>query len=179
MQQYDDTLKQLVSQSLKESEELAALERQCAEQPEDIQVRYTLAEAFAARSRFAEAACAYRAILELKPDFEPALIGLGIAELQLGNFEQAIAALSKAAALNPHSAEIQFYLGNAFDDAGKNDDAMRAFQNALALQPNFEEAHLALGFLYYRVGNRQGVREQYHRLQSLNSPLAEQLSHLL
>ncbi len=175
----DDTLKHLVSESLKDAEALAELEQQCAQHPDDYKAHYTLAEAYAARGRFTEAATAYRAALACKSDFEPAWVGLGIAELQRGELESAIAALSQAATLNPNSPEIHFYLGNALDDAGKNQEAIDALQKALALHPQFEEAHLALGFLYFRTGNQQGVREQYQHLQSLGSPLAEQLSHLL
>jgi Flp pilus assembly protein TadD len=177
--QYDDTLKRLVSESLKDIEALAKLEQQCIQHPDDYEAHYKLAEAYAARGRFAEAVTAYRASLACKSDFEPALVGLGIAELQRGELEQAIAALSQAAELNPNSAEIQFYLGNALDDAGKNQEAICALQKALALHPQFEEAHLALGFLHFRTGNRQGVHEQYRQLQSLGSALAAQLSHLL
>jgi cytochrome c-type biogenesis protein CcmH/NrfG len=79
--QYDDTLKRLVSESLKDIEALAKLEQQCIQHPDDYEAHYKLAEAYAARGRFAEAVTAYRASLACKSDFEPALVGLGIARI--------------------------------------------------------------------------------------------------
>ncbi|MCS7013408.1 MAG: tetratricopeptide repeat protein [Chloroherpetonaceae bacterium] len=177
--QYDDALRRAIEESEKETFELAALEQRCIAEPQNAVAHFALAEVLALRGRFAEAAKAYHAALTCNPNYIEALVGLGLVELQRGEIVSAVEALSKAAALSPQSAEIHFYLGNALDDAGKNEEAIKAFETALDLKPDYEEVHLALGFLYYRIGNQKGVREQYRVLQALQSPLAEQLARLL
>ena len=65
------------------------------------------------------------------------------------NREQAIAAWSKAVALDPRCAAAFMNLGKAFQKTGNNGRAIDAYRKALAVQPQHVPTHLELANLLY------------------------------
>ena len=91
----------------------------------------------------AQALC--RQILKDLPDHFDALHLLGVSEADSNHFEEATAALTRATALNPRSAEAQSNLGWSLLRLGRHQDACVALERAVALNPNFPTALTNLG----------------------------------
>ena len=66
---------------------------------------------------------------------------LGNLKGRQGQYDQALDALSRAAELNPQSAEIQNSLGLALSHKGLRGPAESALRRAITLDPNYGSAH--------------------------------------
>ena len=71
---------------------------------------------------------------------------LGVANLDLGEIEQASIAFKKVTELNPTYADGFNNLGVALQEQGNFDEALEACNNALSLKPDYVDA-------YYNIGN--------------------------
>jgi protein O-GlcNAc transferase len=101
----------------------------------------------------AEAEKLYRQILTKQPDCVDANHLLGVLAHQVGNYEVAIAYISKAIKLNSQNPDFYGNLGEAYRMSGKFSAAIAQYQKALNLQPNN-------GKTYYNLGNSlQALRE--------------------
>jgi len=76
-----------------------------------------------------------------------------------GKYEQAVAALDKAAALDPRAAYIQNALGVAYERLNRNREAMQFFQSAASLAPAWALPHLHLGLQYQAKGEKSAEKE--------------------
>ncbi len=82
------------------------------------------------------------------PATAAALLDRGRALRDEGDQQSAIAALSKAIALEPDLAEAYYGRGLARQDAGENDLAIEDFTKAIDLRPEFTEAYNARGLTH-------------------------------
>jgi tetratricopeptide (TPR) repeat protein len=80
------------------------------------------------------------------------LAALGASLGILGRRDEAIAALSRAIAIDPKHFDAHNNLGNVYRDDGKLDLAIASFDQALALNPQFFEAKLNRGQVLHRLG---------------------------
>ena len=88
--------------------------------------------------------------------------------LQAGQLNEAIAALTLAASIDPKSAEAQTLLGVAYDRKGLGARAREAFETALHA-PDDQAMHLNnLGFLLYRQGDFDGSIKYLKRATKLD-----------
>lgn len=123
---------------------------------------------------------------------------LGIAQIQTGQFPEAVANLQAALAAHPNDPDILFYLGRAsgllakqsvdtllaaYPDSARAHQAMaenyyvlrrmpdaeKEYTEALKLRPNLPEAHLALGEVYAGAFQWPKAEEQF-RLQVKMQP---------
>jgi tetratricopeptide (TPR) repeat protein len=76
-----------------------------------------------------------------------------------GKFEQAVAALQKAAALDPRAAYIQNALGVAHERLDRNREAVQFFHSAASLAPAWALPHLHLGLQYQAQGDKSAEKE--------------------
>ena len=74
---------------------------------------------------YASAAAQFREALELKPDFTPSLVNLGIALYYDSNYSKAEEALKAALKLDPAEAHAHFTLGLIYDKVNKRDEAQQ------------------------------------------------------
>ena len=93
-------------------------------------------------------------------------------------FEQA---LSRAAQLDPKSAEIQSRLGIVLSQKGLRAPAEAAFRKALQLQPGYAPAHLNLAVLYASQQPPLGELAQWHYQKAVKagSPKNPELEKLI
>ncbi|MCS7034523.1 MAG: tetratricopeptide repeat protein [Phycisphaerae bacterium] len=70
----------------------------------------------------------------------------------------AVNLLEKAAALDPHSAQVHYELGRAYSAAGKLPQAVESLQRAVALNPEFLDALVDLSRLTARSAPEQALR---------------------
>lgn len=91
-----------------------------------------------------EACTIYERVLELRPDYVPALCRLGGHLIQLGEPDRALPLLRRAAALDPRHAYTQNYLGWAMLGQGDHQSAERHLRAAIDLDPYMVDAHINL-----------------------------------
>src|SRR6266700_3843433 len=66
---------------------------------------------------------------------------MGLALFHMERYEEAIASLEKALAVNPDSHEAYFHLGNILCAVDRNEEAIANYCRALGAKPDFPEAH--------------------------------------
>ncbi|MEZ5357082.1 MAG: tetratricopeptide repeat protein [Bryobacteraceae bacterium] len=86
---------------------------------------------------------------------------------QGGKFEEAVAALERAAALEPRNAEVQHELGLTLDRLNRPDEALAALRVAVEAEPGEAKFHYALSRLQRRTGDIDGARASLARFQRL------------
>lgn len=92
--------------------------------------------------RFQEARVVYALLTRGSPHMHGAWLGLGIAQEQLGEHAEAIAALQRAAAMRPKDPLPLLWLSRAWRASGKTQEADAAVEKARALNATLTEAFL-------------------------------------
>ena len=91
----------------------------------------------------------FQAALKADPHYLASLNNLGLAFLQTGRWEEAIAQYRTLIAMNSDIAEAYYNLGTALKHY---DGAADAFRKSLHVDPGFPEAHCALGEVLWEQG---------------------------
>ena len=111
-----------------------------------------------------EAEKAYLHALQLEPAFTLALLDLGKLRLEQKNFDGAIEVLSKAAALPPPSAEVNYFLGEAYLNLKKGSKAVAYMNEAIRIDPlGKTEIHLRIAEIYDAVGLKDLAAVEYEK----------------
>jgi Flp pilus assembly protein TadD len=97
---------------------------------------------------------------------------LGIALLEKGKVEEAIASFEKAILIEPSDFRVYNNRGMAFDQMGRFDLAMADFDRAIALEPRACEAYNNKGKSYGQIGRFEEAIEQFHRAIEINPAFA-------
>lgn len=96
---------------------------------------------------------------------------IGEANIQAGQYTQALKELMEAEKLTPNDPKVHYYMGIAYERKGFVDDAFREFQKAIALKPDYSEANNFLGTIYLSRGNYDEAIVSFNR--ALVNPLYE------
>jgi Tfp pilus assembly protein PilF len=137
------------------------------------------------QAAFEKAAEAYQKALELKPDDAGSYNNYGLLLARAKKFDEAQAALSKAAQLDPQSAGKYYYnLGAVLVNTGQLEPAGEAFKKAIETDPNYAPAQYQYGIYLVskatttadgKVVPPPGTREAFEKYLQLdpNGPFAE------
>ncbi len=104
------------------------------------------------RRNYAAAVKKLRNVLNLSDDIPEALLYLGRACHELGNFDDAIISLRLYITKAPKSGAGYFYLGRTYIATGKFHRAASCFNEALRLKPDFAPSLVYLGYAMLRCG---------------------------
>lgn len=101
-----------------------------------------------------------RVLLRQRPDFAPGFKLLGSALLQLGEVDDAVAALRQAVVLAPDDAQTHSNLGNALAALGQLEPALAAHREAIRRQPQRSSFYYNLGCVFLQKGEKtEALRE--------------------
>ncbi len=107
--------------------------------------------------------------LELDPEEPLAVLGMGMACLSRGQFDQAVEQAKRAIELNPSFAHAYQDLGNYYNHAGQPEDGLEALQNAMQLDPHYNNQLLHyLGQSYFFLGEYDQAAITFQRRVSRN-----------
>ena len=107
---------------------------------------------------------AYLRALELEPTFILGLLDLGKLRLQQKNFDGAVEVLTKASALPPPSAEVNYFLGEAYLNLKKGSKAVAYMNEAIKIDPlGKAEIHLRIAEIYDAVGLKDLAAIEYEQ----------------
>ena len=107
---------------------------------------------------FIRAGEAYQRAMTLAPGNATALGGGGRFAAWMGRFEAGIAAVHRAAALDPLNPRSRELLGQALYFSRRYKDAVAAFGEVISLEPEYTAAYGWRGLGYYGLGDFQSAR---------------------
>ncbi len=90
-----------------------------------------------------------------------------VKSVKAGNFDRALALLTKVVAKDPKNADAWNYIGFADRKLGKFPDSLAAYEKALAIQPKHLGANEYLGELYVQTGDTAKANQQLALLEKL------------
>jgi arylsulfatase A-like enzyme/Flp pilus assembly protein TadD len=124
---------------------IALLQRVVADDPKVIDAWFNLGNAHYRAGRHAEAIGYFARALELKPDYDLALINMANAYRAQGRDDEALAGYEHYLRVDPKNAWVHYQAGEIHLDRGDLDRATTAFNAALAIDPKVAPARVALG----------------------------------
>jgi tetratricopeptide (TPR) repeat protein len=141
---------------------------------------YTLANLAAIqleRGNLADAEKNVKKALTGAPDDAYSLSILGYVKFRQEKYDEALDALSRAAKLNPQSAEIQNYLGVTLSHKGLRGPAEVALRKAITIDPNYASAHnnLAVIYITQQPPSAELARWHYEKAKAAGHPRNEEL----
>jgi len=74
-----------------------------------------------------------REVLEVQPDFQPAIFNLGLLSIQSGQFDKAVERFEQLLAINPEHVEALFYLGISYVEVGNKEKGLQQFEKVKQL----------------------------------------------
>ena len=131
---------------------------------------YTVGDEHFKGGRLKEAEESYRGMLQIDPDYAPALLRLGLVCNDAGRFEEAAQHLRRAAERQPANPFAHEGLAEALHHLGRHEEAAAAADRALKLSPDAPAAHYFAGLARAALGQRDAALAHLARLQQLNSP---------
>jgi tetratricopeptide (TPR) repeat protein len=143
------------------------LEKALEANPDDLDTRMRLAEAFGGTNDYEKACEHLEMILEHDPDSTRVVRALGIAYSRRENYARAIEYLERAVKLDPNHAKAFYRLGAAYDNTKLYNQAVEAFKKAILVDPRFAKAYQAMGFAYESLDDRQSAVECFKKALEL------------
>lgn len=117
--------------------------------------------------RFADAAEAFEAFVELEPDSPSGHLNLGIAYFNERQFDEALASFNRALGLAPDDPYVHYNLGLVYKLQGETEVAVEAFERVAAIDPIDSMTHYYLGTLYASLGRLEDAESSFRRTLEL------------
>ena len=139
-----------------------------SQNPEAGQARFLEGWAFHQRGDLARAGDLYRHALELSPGHFDALHLLGIVAVQTGGFDQAVAWIGQAIAVDPRNPVAHFNHGIALEKRGRLADAGDSFERAIRLKADYADAYACRGNVFLGLFRYDEAIESYSQALRIN-----------
>jgi len=121
-------------------------------------------------NRLKEAEEAFRAMLQIDPEYPLALLRIALICNESRRYEEADSNARRVTQREPKNPTAHAILAEALYGAGKYQEAVASADRALKLSPNFPYAHYFAGVARFSLGEREAALEHLAQLQKLNSP---------
>jgi len=149
---FDEQAHQLYNQG-RYDDALDTLKDGLALYPNAVELRIGMGYAYLAREEFAWSRRAFEQALQLDPDHEDALAGMGEALLAVGDRHAALAQFERLLVLGfQDDHEMMLQAGRALFRSGLLAQAYRYFDLACTAEPQCAEAAACLGYVSHRLG---------------------------
>jgi tetratricopeptide (TPR) repeat protein len=137
--------------------------------PHAVELHVGMGYARVAREEYAWARRAFDDALDLDPDHEDALAGLGEVLLKLGNGAGAVARFERILGLGfREDHDLMLQVGRALFREGVHDQARRFFDIARAAHPDSAEACACAGYAAHRLNDEAGALHWLRRALELD-----------
>lgn len=130
---------------------------------------YTAGDEHFKAGRLKEAEESYRGMLQIDPEYAPALLRLGLVANDARRFEEAVGYLRRAAAREPANPFAHEGLAEALHNLGRHEEAAASAERALKLTPDSSDAHYFAGLARASLGDRAAALAHLARLRQLKS----------
>lgn len=139
---------------------IALLESVVKEDPEVIDGWFMLGTQYLRYGDAKKAVGYFRKTLELKPDYDLAVINLAQAYRRLGDYDAALAGFEHYLTIDPKDPYVRYQMGELFMDRGETAKAEEQFHKALELDSGVAAARNALGVIAMNRGDLAGAERQ-------------------
>ena len=130
--------------------------------PDDFVAWSMLGSLLIRKNSIADAEAAFTRSLELKPDYTPSILSLGMLAAVQSNFEKAISYFGRATLADPMSARAYRLLGEAYLQNRQGNLGIAALDKALELDPiGMAECHLSIARLFDLAGAKKQAAAEY------------------
>ena len=130
--------------------------------------------------RLKEAEEAFRGMLQIDPEYAPALMRLGLVYNDAGRYEEAAQNVRRVAEREPGNALAHQILAEALYGEQKYEEAAASAERALKFSPDSPDALYLAGLARASLGERDPALAHLTRLRELKTPdLAQQLSDFI
>ena len=119
---------------------------------------------------FKEAEEAFRGMLQIDPEYAPALLRLGLVYNSAGRYADAAQFLRRGAERDPSNAAAHELLAEALYGEQKYEEAAASAERSLKLSPNQPDAYYFAGLARASLGQRDAALAHLDKLRQLNSP---------
>jgi tetratricopeptide (TPR) repeat protein len=159
----------LVVKSTPAERAIAAMVAAVRKNPNDINARMQLAQAFAVAGRDAEAVKQYEAVLSVNKDFTPAISGLGFQALLRKDWKQGEKYFRRVVdLLEPESGKgrdssleiAYYYLATALYEQGQYEEAVGYAKAAIRLRRDAADTHYLLANCYKKLEIADGYKKE-------------------
>jgi len=110
---------------------------------------------------------AFEKSLQIDARYKDARINLGIAYLNAGSLEKAVAEYQKILADDPADIQSRLNLAAVYLQGGSIEQGKKGFQDVLQLDPNNIMAHYYLGSVYLQMGQMEKATAEYRRMTQI------------
>lgn len=149
-------------------------------QPDDIDVRIKLADAYAASELFDPALLHYKHTLKHKNARTiQTLFKYATTHLKIGNIDQALETFHAITNATRNPISVLYNIGYTLKVAGRIDEALSYYDKVIALQPTYDAAYLARGFALLQKGDFVNGWKQHERYLKSANKNADKLRTLL
>jgi tetratricopeptide (TPR) repeat protein len=137
-------------------------------------------EAHLKAGRLKEAEEAFRGMLQIDPDYWPALLRLGLVYNEAHRYEESAQYARRVVERESKNASAHALLAEALYGQQKYEAAALSAETAVKVSPDFSVALYTAGLARASLGQRDAALAHLARLRQLNSPtLAQQLSEFI
>lgn len=145
-----------------ENEARSLIEHALRTRPNSLPVLDIYCRFLTATNQFSESLVACARALSLNPWDGAALFQLGLTQIQLGRFEDALATFELADRFDtPAVSRWTWLLGAGWADIilNRNEDAIGWLQRSIAITPGTGRAHMLLAIAYQRLGRSEDAKQ--------------------
>jgi len=103
---------------------------------------------------------------------------IGVANIKLGRFDEAVVAFEKALTVDSACVEARWNLGRALKNLGRAEDALAHYEDARRIAPHRPEAHKNLGDAYLGLRRLKDATSAYERALDLKPDYPEACNNL-
>lgn len=121
--------------------------------PKDPQAHRLMADIDVAQDNIAAAIPEWEAAVKLDKKDKTSEVNLGVAYMQTGSYDKAVAVYEAAVVHSPKDPQLNMQLAEALDSAGNHAGAITAFEKAAALDPKNSAPALYSGLLNHQTGH--------------------------
>jgi tetratricopeptide (TPR) repeat protein len=115
--------------------------------------------------------------LDIDPDYAAALNNLAYLHGHKREFDEAIEAIQRYAALLPHEPNPQDSYAEMLRMAGRFDGALEHYRAALAIDPSFNSSQGGLASTYALMGDQERARQEYDKTIDKESSQANRFDY--
>lgn len=135
--------------------------------PRSVEILCALGDAERWLLRFDDAVEHYSRALELAPNDNCAVYGIGVAHLRRHELPRAIEYFRRAVVLQPTSGETRLALGSALLQSGNVTGALSELKSAVAYKPDLRQAYALLARAFRLLGQQEEAEEALKKARQL------------
>jgi arylsulfatase A-like enzyme/tetratricopeptide (TPR) repeat protein len=148
---------------------IAMLRRVVADDPNVIDAWFMLGMEYSKAHNYPEAVANYSRALQLKPDYDLALINMANTYRRMGRDDAALAGYERYISVDPENAFVRYQIGEIYLDQGNLDRAETEFQQALRINAKLASALVATGVIAFQRSQLPQAEKQFKDALALKS----------